>query len=448
MAKLFGTDGVRGLANLELSPYLALKLGTTAAHVIIERKQKTRVLIGRDPRISGDILESAMIAGVCSQGVDAVLAGVIPTPGVAYLTKTTDAAAGVVISASHNKVEDNGIKFFGPDGYKLDDAVEASIEEQIERFDSFPRPLGGDVGNIYRRHELAWEYAEHVKRSATERLSGLRVVMDCANGAASELAPIIFTDLGARVSAISCTPNGVNINDNCGSLHPERMMAEVRETDAEIGLAFDGDADRVIMADENGRMVDGDHVMAICALHAARSKSLPASKVIGTVMSNLGLEVALRKAGIELVRTAVGDRYVVDEMRRSGAVIGGEQSGHIILLPHTTTGDGVITALRVISIMVQTGKRLSELAGEMPVYPQLLVNVRVARREGWESESAIKNAIAQAEDALRGRGRLLVRASGTEKLIRVMAEGPDQEEIETLVNRVADTVKQCLGNAA
>ncbi len=448
MAKLFGTDGVRGLANLELSPYLALKLGTTAAHVIIERKQKTRVLIGRDPRISGDILESAMIAGICSQGVDAVLAGVIPTPGVAYLTKTTDAAAGVVISASHNKVEDNGIKFFGPDGYKLDDAVEASIEEQIERFDSFPRPLGGDVGNIYRRHELAWEYAEHVKRSATERLSGLRVVMDCANGAASELAPIIFTDLGARVSAISCTPNGVNINDNCGSLHSERMMAEVRETDAEIGLAFDGDADRVIMADENGRMVDGDHVMAICALHSARSKGLPANKVIGTVMSNLGLEVALQKAGIELVRTAVGDRYVVDEMRRSGAVIGGEQSGHIILLPHTTTGDGMITALRVISIMIQTGKRLSELAGEMPVYPQLLVNVRVARREGWESESAIKNAIAQAEDALRGRGRLLVRASGTEKLIRVMAEGPDQEEIETLVNRVADTVKQCLGNAA
>jgi len=244
------------------------------------------------------------------------------------------------------------------------------------------------------------------------------------------------------------SPNGVNINHNCGSLHPERMLAEVRGMGADVGLAFDGDADRVIMADEHGRVVDGDRVMAICALHAARSGGLPANRVIGTVMSNMGLEVALRKAGISLVRTAVGDRYVVDEMRRSGAVIGGEQSGHVILLPHTTTGDGMITSLRVISIMLERGKRLSELASEMPEYPQLLVNVRVERRDGWECEAAIKNAIADAEDALRGRGRLLVRASGTEKLIRVMAEGPDQAEIETLVNSVADAVKQCLGNAA
>lgn len=448
MARLFGTDGVRGLANSELSPFLALKLGTTAAHVIIERKQNTRVLIGRDPRISGDILESAMIAGICSQGVDAVLAGVIPTPGVAYLTKTTDAAAGVVISASHNKVEDNGIKFFGPDGYKLDDAVEASIEDQMEQFDSFPRPLGADVGNIYRRHELAWEYAEHVKRSANHHLGGLRVVMDCANGAASELAPLIFGDLGARVSSIFCSPNGTNINDNCGSLYPGKMIAEMRETGADIGLAFDGDADRVIMADGNGRMVDGDHMMAICALHAARTSGLPTNSVIGTVMSNLGLEVALRDAGVTLVRTAVGDRYVCDEMRRSGAVIGGEQSGHIILLPHTTTGDGMITSLRVISIMLETGKRLSELAAEMPEYPQLLVNVQVDRRDGWELQTPIQSAIADAEDKLLGRGRLLVRASGTEKLIRVMAEGPDQDEIATLVNRIADAVKQCMGNAA
>lgn len=448
MAKLFGTDGVRGLANSELSPFLALKLGTTAAHVIIERKQNTRVLIGRDPRISGDILESAMIAGICSQGVDAVLAGVIPTPGVAYLTKTTDAAAGVVISASHNKVEDNGIKFFGPDGYKLDDAVEASIEEQMEGFDSFPKPLGGEVGNVFRSHELAWEYAEHVKRSANVRLAGLRVVMDCANGAASELAPLIFSDLGAQVDGISCAPNGTNINDNCGSLYPEQMISEMKRAGGDIGLAFDGDADRVIMADENARMVDGDHVMAICALHAARTRGLPTNTVIGTVMSNLGLEVALRNAGISLVRTAVGDRYVCDEMRRSGAVIGGEQSGHVILLPYTTTGDGMITALRVISIMLETGKRLSELAAEMPEYPQLLVNVPVEKRDGWESQPPIRTAIADAEDRLKGRGRLLVRASGTERLIRVMAEGPDQGEIETLVNRIAQAVEQCLGNAA
>jgi len=448
LGKLFGTDGVRGIANSELSPLLALKLGATAAHVIIERKQNTRVLVGRDPRISGDILESAMIAGICSQGVDAVLAGVIPSPGVAYLTRTTSAAAGAVISASHNKVEDNGIKFFGPDGYKLDDAVEATIEELMDDFDRFPKPLGGDVGNIYRRHELAWEYAEHVKRTAAARLAGINVVIDCANGAASELAPVIFGDLGARVTSIHCTPNGTNINDNCGSLYPEQMISETKRIGGDVGLAFDGDADRVIMADEKGRMVDGDHIMAICALHAARTTGLVTNTVIGTVMSNLGLEVVLREAGITLVRTAVGDRYVSDEMRRSGAVIGGEQSGHVILLPHTTTGDGMITALCVISTMIETGKKLSELADEMPRYPQLLLNVQVDRRDGWEGQPRIRRAISDAEEKLKGRGRLLVRASGTERLIRVMAEGPDADEIETLVNRIADAVKQSMGHAA
>ncbi len=447
MAKLFGTDGVRGLANSELSPLLALKLGTTAAHVIIESKQNTRVLVGRDPRISGDILESAMIAGICSQGVDALLAGVIPTPGVAYLTRTSSAAAGAVISASHNKVEDNGIKFFGPDGFKLDDSVEAAIERLLDDFDTFPRPLGGDVGNVFRRHELAWEYAEHVKRSVSIQLDGLRIVMDCANGAASELAPVIFGDLGARANCIHCSPSGTDINDNCGSLHPAHMVEQVRQTGADIGMAFDGDADRVMLADENGRIVNGDHIMAICALHAARTTGLAADRVIGTVMSNLGLEFTLRDAGIELVRTAVGDRYVADEMRRSGAVIGGEQSGHVILLPHTTTGDGMITALKVISTMVETGKRLSELADEMPQYPQTLVNVRVERRDGWEDQASIRSAIKGAEDKLAGRGRMVVRASGTEKLIRVMAEGPDQDEIEALVSEVADAVRRTLGAA-
>lgn len=446
MTKLFGTDGVRGLANSELSPLLALKLGATAAHVIIERKQNMRVLVGRDPRISGDILESAMIAGICSQGVDAVLAGVIPTPGVAYLTRTSSTAAGAVISASHNKVDDNGIKFFGPDGFKLDDAMEASIEELIEDFDSFPRPIGGDVGNIFRRHELAWEYAEHVKGTATAKLNGLKVVMDCANGAANELAPMIFGDLGANVTGINCTPNGININNNCGSLHPEQMIAETKRVGADIGLAFDGDADRVILSDENGRIVNGDHIMTICALHSARGEGLPANSVIGTVMSNLGLECALRDAGIALVRTVVGDRYVCDEMRRSGAVIGGEQSGHIILLPHTTTGDGMITALRIISIMIATGKRLSELADQMPQYPQLLINVQVERRDGWDNQPLILDAIKDAEENLRGRGRILVRASGTEKLIRVMAEGPDKAEIETLAGGVADVIKSVMSN--
>jgi len=454
LAKLFGTDGVRGLANSELSPLLALKLGTTAAHALIERtpparrEHRGRVLVGRDPRISGDILESAMIAGICSQGVDAVLAGVIPTPGVAYLTRTSSAAAGAVISASHNKVEDNGIKFFGPDGFKLDDSVENAIEEQINDFERFRRPVGGDVGNIFRRHELAWEYADHVKRTAAVRLAGLGVVMDCANGAASELAPIVFGDLGAQVDCLCCTPNGVDINDNCGSLHPQQMVAKVLETGADIGLAFDGDADRVILADEKGRIVDGDHVMAICALHAARNGRLAVPKVIGTTMSNMGLEVALREADINLVRTDVGDRYVCDEMRRSGAEIGGEKSGHIILLPHTTTGDGMITALRVISIMIETGKRLSELADQMTEYPQLLVNVAVASRDGWEGRPAIRAAIEDAERTLDGRGRIVVRASGTEKLIRVMAEGPDMDEIRSVVDRVAEAVARSMGSTA
>ena len=445
MRKLFGTDGVRGLANVELTPLLALKLGTTAAHVIIERKQNTRVLIGRDPRISGDILESAMVAGICSQGVDAVLAGVIPTPGVAYLTASTSAAAGVVISASHNPVRDNGIKFFGPDGYKLDDAVEESIESQIEAFDQFPKPDGGNVGNLLHRHELAWEYAEHVKQTAHGSLDGMSVVIDCANGAASELASRIFEELGARVACIYCTPNGININKDCGSLHPEKMAEKVRQIGADVGLSFDGDADRVIMADEIGRMVDGDHMMAIYALHLARTAGLPANTVVGTVMSNIGLEIALKKENITLTRTAVGDRYVSDEMRRSGAIVGGEKSGHIVLSRHATTGDGMITALQVLSIMNSTGKKLSELASEMEELPQLLVNVKVSKRDGWDRDPDIISSISDAEDKLRGRGRVVVRPSGTERLIRVMAEGPDQTQLEQLVGDICEAVRKSLG---
>lgn len=444
MAKLFGTDGVRGLANIELSPLLALKLGATAAHVIIERKQNTRVLVGRDPRISGDILESALVAGICSQGVDALLAGVIPTPGVAYLTSSTNSSAGAVISASHNPVDDNGIKFFGPDGHKLDDAVEASIEEQIDAFESFPRPRGGDVGNILRRHELAWEYAEHVKKSISEPLSGMKLVLDCANGAASELAPRIFEELGAKLTCIFCNPDGCNINAGCGSLHTERMREMVVETGADAGLSFDGDADRVIMADEKGCVVDGDHLMAIYALDMARNGGLPTGRVIGTVMSNVGLEVALSRENLTLVRTAVGDRYVCDEMRRSGAIVGGEKSGHIILARYATTGDGMVTGLQTLAIMLRTGRKLSELAAQMEEFPQLLVNVPVKRREGWETEPEIAAAIRSAECKLNGCGRVVVRPSGTEKLIRVMAEGPDQSDLEVVVEEICAAVRRTM----
>lgn len=445
MGKLFGTDGVRGLANVELSPLLALQLGATAAHVIIERKQSTRVIVGRDPRISGDILEAALTAGICSQGVDAVLAGVIPTPGVAWLTMTTDASAGAVISASHNPTPDNGIKFFGPDGYKLDDSVELAIEEQLERFDSFPRPRGASVGRVMRGRELTSDYARHVKSTISTPLGGMKLVIDGANGAASELAPSIFHELGGRTTSLNCTPNGININEDTGSLHPEQMATLVRQLGADIGMAFDGDADRVILSDENGQIIDGDRIMAIYGLHRARTGGLPTNTVVGTVMSNVGLEIALRKENLTLARTPVGDRYVSDEMRRIGAVVGGEKSGHIILSEHTTTGDGMITALQILSIMLRTGRKLSELAAEMEEFPQLLVNVKVAERDGWDRSPVIAAAIEDAEQKLAGRGRVVVRPSGTEKLIRVMAEGPNQDELETIVGQIADAVKKAMG---
>jgi len=448
LKKLFGTDGVRGLANVELSPLLALKLGTTAAHVIIEHKQDRTVLVGRDPRISGDILESALIAGICSQGVDAMVVGVIPTPGVAYLTACSKStAAGVVISASHNPVKDNGIKFFGPDGYKLDDEVEAEIESMLDDFDSFPKPRGKDVGNVFRKHELVWDYAEHVKETAWVPLEGLSLVIDCANGAASELAPRVFHELGARTTCVNCTPNGININEGAGSLHPEQMALLVKQTGADAGLSLDGDADRVIMADEKGGIVDGDHIMAIYGLFRARNGGLPVNTVVGTVMSNIGLELALKKEKVKLFRAPVGDRYVSDEMRKSGAVIGGEKSGHIILSDHTTTGDGMVTALQVLSIMAQTGKKLSELASEMREFPQLLVNVKVLERDGWENKPRIAAAIKHAVQTLGSGGRVVVRPSGTEKLIRVMAEGPDQDQLETLVGDICDAVKNEMGEA-
>lgn len=445
MKRLFGTDGVRGLANVELSPLLALKLGTTAAHVLIERKQNTRVLVGRDPRISGDILENALVSGICSQGVDALLVGVIPTPGIAYLTATTNAAAGAIISASHNPMPDNGIKFFGPDGYKLDDSVEAEIERLIEGFDDFARPSGAEVGNFLRRRELVWDYAEHVKGTIDLPLSGMSLVIDGANGAASELAPRIFHELGARTMSLNCTPNGININEHSGSLNPNQMATLVKQIGADAGIAFDGDADRVIMADEQGHIVDGDHMMAIYGLHAARTEGLPTNTVVGTVMSNIGLELALRKQDLTLIRAAVGDRYVSDEMRRIGAVVGGEKSGHVILSQFTTTGDGMITALQVLRIMLKTGKRLSELAGEMEEYPQLLLNVPIARREGWERVPEIRSAVDEAERALGDRGRVVVRPSGTENLLRIMVEGPDKDELDDLAGRVAEVVTKSLG---
>ena len=445
MAKLFGTDGVRGTANTVLSPLLAVQLGSASAYVLRQKHEGAKMLIGRDSRISGDILESAMAAGICSLGVDAFLTNIVPTPCVAFLTRHMQADAGIVISASHNPMADNGIKFFGADGYKLQDEIEAEIEEQVANFDNLPRPEGAGVGRMYRAHNLVEVYLEHLKTIPSHSLAGVEIVLDCANGAVYELAPRLFSELGAKVLAINNDPDGTNINLNSGSLYPQALQALVVEEGAQLGLAFDGDGDRAILVDENGKLVDGDHVLAICGLDLARKNRLPGNAVVSTVMSNIGLEIALGRENVRLVRTQVGDRYVSDEMRKSGIILGGEKSGHVIFSDHSTTGDGMVTALQVLGIMLESDKSLSELAGQMEEFPQLLVSVPVRNKSGWEKVPEIKSVIESAEKRLANKGRVLVRASGTERLIRVMAEGPDQAEVEEIVGEICTIVKGRLG---
>lgn len=395
MRKLFGTDGVRGTANIELSPLLALKLGSASAYVLRRKHEGAKILIGRDPRISGDILESAMASGICSIGIDAYLTGVIPTPAVAYLANHISADAGVVISASHNPMKDNGIKFFGSDGYKLPDEVESEIEYNIEVFDDLPRPKGADVGRMYHMHDLEQIYLKHLANSFKYRLDGMKIVLDCANGAVYEVAPQLFSDLGADLIIVNDKPDGININENCGSLHPAILQDLVTKNHAQLGIAFDGDGDRAIMVDEMGRTVDGDHVMAICAIHKSAQGILPHNSIVATIMSNLGLEVALKEKGINILRTQVGDRYVSDEMRKSGIVVGGEKSGHLIFSEFSTTGDGLITALQVLTTMIETGKPLSELADQMQEFPQLLINIPVKSKDNWEQIIEISESIAK-----------------------------------------------------
>lgn len=443
--RLFGTDGVRGTANTELSPLLALKLGSASALVLRRKHKGAKILIGRDPRISGDILESAMAAGICSMGVDVHLAGVIPTPAVSYLTRQMNADAGVVISASHNPMKDNGIKFFGSDGYKLPDEVELEIENNIESFNDFHRPKGADVGRMYHTHDLAFSYLDYVRSTFPFRLDGMKIALDCSNGALSEFAPGLFTSLGAELVVANAEPDGININESCGSLYPRKLQDMVTSHNACLGMAFDGDGDRAILADEEGRTVDGDHVMAICAIHRAAQGKLPLNSVVATVMSNIGLEVALRDRGISLLRTKVGDRYVSDEMRKSGASIGGEKSGHLIFAEYSVTGDGLITALQALKTMIETNKPLSALADQMREYPQLLINIPVTKKTGWEKIPAISDIIRLGEEQLAGRGRVLVRASGTERLIRVMAEGPDLTELEQITSSICAVIKSEIG---
>ncbi|NJC88269.1 MAG: phosphoglucosamine mutase [Desulfuromonas sp.] len=451
--KLFGTDGVRGVANIHpMTAETALQLGRAAAYLFKHRDRRSRIVIGKDTRLSGYMLESALVAGICSMGVDALLVGPLPTPGIAFLTASMRADAGVVISASHNPYQDNGIKFFARDGFKLPDEVEAHLEQLVFTPSSIDelRPTASEVGKAFRIDDAVGRYVVFLKNSFPKEfdLVGLKIVLDCAHGAAYKVAPEVFTELGAEVIPYGVKPNGTNINAGCGSMHPEVIAGAVREHGAHLGIALDGDADRCIFVDEHGNEVDGDHILAICGTHLIAQDKLPQRTVVATVMSNVGLDIALKRAGGRVVKTAVGDRYVVEEMRRHDYRLGGEQSGHMIFLDHNTTGDGVISALQVLAIMQQTGRPLSELAGVMTALPQVLVNVRVRERRPIEQVPEIARKVQGVTDHLGDDGRVLIRYSGTEPLLRIMLEGQDQQEITALANDIARTVETHLGAVA
>lgn len=447
MVTLFGTDGVRGVVNATLMPELAYQMGRAAGAYFSLAGGSRRFLIGRDTRISGGMIEAALAAGLCSSGVSVDLAGIIPTPGVAYLTRIRDYDAGVVISASHNPFPDNGIKFFDGHGYKLPDATEEEIENLLRHVEGpdIPRPTGAEIGQIRHVPELADEYRAYVLSTVKADFTGMKIVTDSANGAASRFLPGILSELGAEVTALSCTPNGVNINDGCGSTHIERLQEEVVRLGADCGIANDGDADRCLFVDEKGQVLDGDHIMIINALHMKAEGRLKDDMVVGTVMSNLGFSKALEANGCHTVSTQVGDRYVLEEMRKHGYSIGGEQSGHIIFTDFNTTGDGLITAVQTLSVLKAAGRPLSELGSVMTDYPQILKNVEVYSKNGWEDNELIAAAIEAGREELGTEGRILVRASGTEPLIRVMGEGPSEEQLERIVDDIASVVDQELG---
>lgn len=440
MDRLFGTDGVRGVANIEpMTAETAMALGRAISYLCRSHEGRHRIVVGKDTRLSGYMLENAMVAGICSMGVDVLVIGPLPTPGIAFITRSMRADAGVMISASHNLFQDNGIKFFWNDGYKLPDEKEEEIERLVGTDQiSHLRPTADQVGKAFRIDDARGRYIVFAKESfpADLDLEGFRICLDCANGAAYKVAPTVFSELGADVIAIGVEPNGKNINDGFGSQHPNRVAELVRATGAHVGIALDGDGDRAIFADETGRIVDGDAVMAFCGRDLIARGRLPGNTVVATVMSNLGLEVALREVGGNLVRTSVGDRYVVDEMRRSGFMLGGEQSGHLIFREYTTTGDGIITALQVLALMRRTGAELSELASVLKTMPQVLLNLEVKRKPRIEEVGALQDAIDRAKESLGGMGRVLVRYSGTEPLLRVMIEGEDQGQIREWADRI------------
>ncbi len=446
MARLFGTDGVRGEANTKLPPELAYRMGRAATIYFGRHSEGTpQILIGRDTRISGEMLETALVAGICSAGGHAILAGVVPTPAVAYLARKLHAAAGIVISASHNPFQDNGIKFFGGNGYKLPDKVEDEIEQIVRDIDdgkNFERPIGENVGRIELRQNLLEDYISFVMNTTSERFDGMKIVLDCANGAAYRAMPTVLERLGAELILIGDKPNGININDCCGSTHMENLRLAVLRNHAAIGIAHDGDADRCLCIDEKGDTIDGDHIMIICAKLMLKVGALPDKTVVTTVMSNIGFRQALNELGLSCKITAVGDRYVLENMLANNHRIGGEQSGHIIFSDYSTTGDGLITALQVLTAMKKFHAKASELNALMTTYPQVLLNVRVHDKEACQNSEAVKVAVAEGEMELGATGRILVRPSGTEPLIRVMAEGPDKNQLNRICNKIAAEVEK------
>ncbi|AWN20481.1 phosphoglucosamine mutase [Streptococcus sobrinus] len=448
MGKYFGTDGVRGEANIELTPELAFKLGRFGGYVLSQHEtERPRVFVARDTRISGEMLESALIAGLLSVGIEVYKLGVLATPGVSYLVRTEKASAGVMISASHNPAQDNGIKFFGGDGFKLDDNREAEIEVLLDDSeDKLPRPSAQGLGNLVDYPEGLRKYEKFLVDSGND-LEGMKIVLDTANGAASVSARDVFLDLNADITVIGENPDGLNINDGVGSTHPEQLQEAVKKVGAEIGLAFDGDSDRLIAVDENGQIVDGDRIMFIIGKYLSEQGKLAQNTIVTTVMSNLGFHKALDAQGINKVVTAVGDRYVVEEMRKNGYNLGGEQSGHVIIMDYNTTGDGQLTAIQLTKVLKETGKTLSELASEVTIYPQKLVNIRVenSMKDKAMEVPVIAQVIQKMEAEMAGNGRILVRPSGTEPLLRVMAEAPTTEEVDYYVDTIAKVVQDEIG---
>ena len=446
MKRLFGTDGVRGVANIDLTPEMAFRIGRITAAILSRQELPAKIVVGRDTRLSGEMLENALIAGILSSGVDVVQVGIMTTPGVSFLTTHLHAVGGIMVSASHNPFQDNGIKIFGANGYKLSQVYEAKIEEFLHMADDqLPRPSDDSLGRILKNVDAGEAYIDHLRTKLETDLCGLHIVVDCAHGAAFKLAPLLLRDLGADVTALNVSPNGTNINDRCGSMHPEQLQEEVLRKNADLGIAFDGDADRLVAVDEKGLLIDGDQIIYICAKYLKEKNMLKENTVVTTVMSNLGLIEALQKVDIHCKQTPVGDRYVSEEMMIGGYSLGGEQSGHVIFMDHSTTGDGILTAIQLFGIVKETGQTLNQLSQEMIKKPQYLLNVPVSSKEGWNKSEEINAIIEEVKQEIGNLGRVFVRSSGTEKILRIMLEGDNKEKLVLYANKIADVIRANIG---